>query len=428
MVVGCGFVSGLDGYDVVDVAPDASSVVPDATVRADGSDLDSGSPSTGEYWREITLSSDAPQELKQHATLVVLPPTFDYAHTKPNGDDLRFFTDRDRTSALPFFIETWSPGGTSFVWVLVPSITIGLSTVQLSYGGDAQPASSFAATFPNAFKSRPDGGTTFSLDKNDVSFDWFEIQAGHTLTLPSGAPLTIRAQRIVIAGTIDGTGRGSAGGGSHQTGSGPGGGRPSSPSGPAGARSGGGGGYGGRGGTGTGSGGSPSGGAEHGTPTGDDLALGSGGGGADHAGGAGGGAISLLAWRTTLTGTVRVDGAQPPRNAGDNAGGGSGGGILIGGSFLDLAGATLSARGGNGEDCTSGGTAGGAGGGGGRVKLRVRAAGAFTAPTTISVEPGVGGVCPGDNGAAGLAGTKATNDTSTLVKGVATTLGPAEPF
>ena len=40
---------------------------------------------------------------------------------EPNGADLRF-VDADDSTLLDHEIESWNPGGTSYVWVRVPTI------------------------------------------------------------------------------------------------------------------------------------------------------------------------------------------------------------------------------------------------------------------------------------------------------------------
>lgn len=77
-------------------------------------------------------------------------------------------------------------------------------------------------------------------------------------------------------------------------------------------------------------------------------------GGCTAAGGAGGGAVQIAATGTlTVRGTIRADGGNGATPCGQNdqgggTGGGSGGGILLEGGTVDIAGATLSARGGQG--------------------------------------------------------------------------------
>ena len=227
----------------------------------------------------------------------------------------------------------------------------------------------------------------------------FQIDAGDTVFVDPGVPLSIQAAQINIHGTLDGSGVGSTGGApvtnipscvpsgtlTGNAGSGPGGG--------GGGRfgcnvhgsGGGGGGYGGSGG-GSDSFFSPTnpgpaaGGATFGDATSPSINLGSGGGsgsrynqfnivGASGAGGAGGSAISLFG-TIDLDGTILADGADgalPTNQNGAGGGGGSGGGVLLDGTLL-LNG-PISATGGNGVTNTFALPSSGGGGGGGRIKL-----------------------------------------------------------
>jgi PKD repeat protein len=65
----------------------------------------------------------------------------DYGRTQPNGEDLRFI-DADSTTVLPYEIESWNPGGVSYVWVKVPRIDRQSSKdyIHLYYGNPGAPA------------------------------------------------------------------------------------------------------------------------------------------------------------------------------------------------------------------------------------------------------------------------------------------------
>lgn len=439
--VACAQLQGLDGYEKVDCVDDcahdpAATGAPPATSDDGGarpadaaSGDDARAPALGwAYRRAVTLTSDAPAA-NDEPVLVVLPPSFDVSHAKAGGDDLRFSTTPKHEDDLTYFVESWTPGGPSQVWVRVPTVPAGASTIYAFYGKPSAPAaSSFEATFPKALRTAGGGAGSFT-PTGDIDVDWFELRAGDTLTLPAGAPLAIRARRVILAGVVDGTGRGYAGGSvPNGAGGGPGGGGIANP---IDTEASGGGGYGGSGGHGgedvAGAGG-PGGGA-YGTATGDDIAMGSGGAGtATGAGGAGGGAVSVIAWRTTITGLLRVDGAAGGGGADRNGGGGAGGGILLGASFLDLTGATLSANGGGGGNTTGAAPDGGGGGAGGRIKLRRRAAGSYVAPASVTAAFGSGGAGGGTTapGATGGAGTIDVNEASTLAKGVEATVGDEE--
>ena len=98
-------------------------------------------------------------------------------------------------------------------------------------------------------------------------------------------------------------------------------------------------------------------------------------------GGAGGGALALVGWRITGSGTVNVSGGtvpvEPPSR---NSGGGSGGGILLSAGFADLGGLLLRANGGGGGTGTI--TANDSGGGGGGGEIELHASIRLGAPTT----------------------------------------------
>jgi hypothetical protein len=425
-------------------APGADAAIRDsasATGDAGSSPGDSASPSdarspgnegggeAGSPWafqRPVALTSDAPAALASEPVLVIVPATFDAAHAKANGDDLRFSTTIGHGDDLPYFIESWTPGTLSFVWVLLPSVPVGSSTIYMFYGNPAAAAaSSFAATFPHAMRTTGGGAGSF-VATGDIAVDWFELRAGDTVILPQGVPLQISARRVILAGTVGGNGRGFLGGSvPDNPGGGPGGGSVSKPADTESSGGGGNAGSGGHGGEHT-AGNGGAGGAATGTATGDDIAVGSGGGATNaNAGGAGGGAITVLGWRTTVLDVVRADGLLNVGGAPINGGGGAGGGILLAGYSLELAGATLSAKGGSGGNCIQSTGSGGGGGSGGRIKLKQRPNGQLVAPTTMAVTGGPGGTCAGTTatGVAGSGGTSTVDAQSTLVKGVESAVG-----
>jgi hypothetical protein len=423
-VAGCNVLTGASELEIADDGID----LPARTEG--GSDGASPSAEAGPLaWahrRAVTLTSDAPAALSGHPTLLTLPATFDYARTLPGAADLRFSSGPDHHDDLDFYVERWTPGGESLVWIAVPAVPPGTSVVHMFYGNaNATDASSFERTFPRARRTEGGGKGSFAAS-GTLDVDWFELRAGDTLTLRSGAPLRITAQRIVIDGTIDGVGRGHPGGALPGPGEGPGGGQPAPDA--SGAGGGGHGGKGGAGGTDTAGNGGP-GGAVNGSETDDAIGLGSGGGSTTtRAGGAGGGALSLVGWVISATGAIRLDGEAGAGLAGQNGGGGAGGGLLVAGHALDLDGATLSATGGAGGPCANAGNDGGGGGGGGRVKIRHRAGGLY-APATISVSGGKGGdeagtTAPGETGSRG---TVHVSRTEGAVRGVDAALGPEEP-
>lgn len=287
-----------------------------------------------------------------------------------DGSDLRFYSDSCLTTTLTHWVESGINTTSTLVWVLVPSIPANSVTkIYMGYGDPlAVNTSNFSATFPNATVS---GGTPLNLTGN-VIVDWFQLDAGDVLTLANGAPLSISARKIIINGTVTGTGAGYAGGasgsGAGQTGFGPGGGTPANP-----MNSGNGGGsYGGVGGTGGfDPGDSPGvGGAVYGTDSGTDFDMGSGGGASDlNTGGAGGGAFAMNAEYISIGGTIDMNGssAQQP-GGGRGAGGGAGGSVVSIGKDITFSG-SISANGGSGSIGTSTANDDGGSGAGGRIKF-----------------------------------------------------------
>ena len=334
--------------------------------------------------REITVTSDLAATATEHQVLVVLDASFTYAKAKANGDDLRFSSTSALTDSLPYYVESWNPGATSYVWVKVPTVPVGASTIVMHYGSaTASAASSFATVFPNAQITASAGAGSFTASA-DLDVDWFELKAGDTMTLAATAVRVVRAKRIIIAGTVDGNGRGFAAS-LNSVGTGPGGGGASTNAGA------GGGGYGGAGGLGgLDTGDSPgAGGAANGTETGLDIELGSSAGSTDNGlGGSGGGALILRGTFVSAPGTISLDGTAGADTS-RCGGGGAGGALLALGGRLDFGAGTVTAKGGNGGVGTITANDSGGGGGGGRLKFFARSF--FAAPATMSVAFGVGG-------------------------------------
>ncbi len=428
-VVACNAITGASELHATD---DVAILPPDRPASSDGGPSDAAvdapapPPAGWAYRRTVSLASDAPGPLVDRPVLVTLPDAFDAGHARPNGEDLRFRVPGGADD-LPAFVEDWPEAGAKTVWVRVPLVPPGASTIVLYYGNPtAVPSFDFAATFPRAMRTTGGGGGSF-VALADIDVDWFELAAGDTLTLPAGKPLRITASRIVIAGIVDGVGSGHPGGAAAATpGAGPGGGQPLASCGA------GGGGYGGAGGAGgndTANTAGGAGGSVNGTASGDDVEMGSGGGATQKPGGAGGGAIVIDGWRTTIRGTIRMNGIEGTGgSAGQSGGGGAGGGIFVSGLHVDLAGAALEAKGGGGGPTSGSAADGGGGGGGGRIKLRRRASGSFAGAAVMAVDAGGAGNGGGTTapGHAGAAGTTHVDEASTAAKGVEVVLGPEE--
>ena len=102
-----------------------------------------------DYVRGITITNDSGSVLTNYQLLVTLTTanTDAYAHMNSDGSDLRFM-DEDDTTQFDYWIEIWSNPGTSKVWVEVPSIPAGTSTVHMWHGNSgASSGSNGDATF-----------------------------------------------------------------------------------------------------------------------------------------------------------------------------------------------------------------------------------------------------------------------------------------
>lgn len=252
----------------------------------------------------------------------------------------------------------------------------------------------------------------------------FLVPPGATVYVTAGADLSVSASAVIIAGTLDATGAGYAGGATSapgilngNPGSGPGGGQGALFGPSIHTPGGGGGGHGGAGGGGGQTLGSPAealGGPAYGATAPPGALAGSGGGSAGNwgccdpasggPGGAGGGAVIISAGSINVSGAIVADGANgglgtlsPTFSAYriSGGGGGSGGGIWLDGA-LSLTG-SLSAAGGSGGDANSaavniGWGNGGGGGAGGRIKLS-----GCTAVNTASFSV-TGGAAGGNSG------------------------------
>ncbi len=331
---------------------------------------------------------------------------------RPDGGDVRFASmpgaDVSESFDLPYFIESWNAGGTSLVWVKIPSMPGSSSkTIYLYYGNPgATTTSNFAVVFPNAYRLL--GGT--DLQSGIKNYDWFEIAPGAALFVFDQSPLIVHARRALINGALDASGRGYVSSFiAYGNGNGPGGGLAGFSGGFGGA---GGAGYGGWGGSGGGvfpAAGGPS----DGTAASGDIDLGSSGGnGEPNAwGGNGGGSVTVDSrWLTqSASGWVNANGNGANSASTTGGGGGSGGGILLRGYELRLSG-NVTAAGGFGA--TAG--ASGGGGGGGRIKLMYGHTAANSAVVNVNGGMGGTGASPGASGSISSALVEWPEITSTV--------------
>ena len=99
------------------------------------------------YRRPITVTELSGNSISNYAVKIVLNSSnFDFSHAKPDGSDIKF-TLSDGVTEIPYWIETWnSTKECAVIWVKIPELQGGSSTVIYMYYGN-----------PNAIsKSDPD--------------------------------------------------------------------------------------------------------------------------------------------------------------------------------------------------------------------------------------------------------------------------------
>ena len=111
-----------------------------------------------QYRRPVNIANPGGTALTNYQVMIILNNTsFDFSKAKSDGSDVRA-TDTDGMTLLPFWIEEWNSGTQlARVWVKIPSIPSGGSTVYLYYGYSTATTAS-------------DGTNTFTLfDDNWIS-------------------------------------------------------------------------------------------------------------------------------------------------------------------------------------------------------------------------------------------------------------------
>jgi len=89
-----------------------------------------------DYRRTIAIDNPTSSALTDFPLRIRLDATFDYSKAKADGSDLRFI-DADGVTQLAYQIESWNPGGDSFVWVKVPNVALGSDSITMYYGNAA---------------------------------------------------------------------------------------------------------------------------------------------------------------------------------------------------------------------------------------------------------------------------------------------------
>ncbi len=159
------FVTGSDHSEYIRVIVSPGSASPGQLVRIWGLELNCGLPdcsdvvvvdSSGtfvpyvcEFLREINISNDTGTTLTDFQVRIELnAENFDFSRAKPDGSDVRFALP-DGTQ-LPYWIEEWNAENQhAVVWVKVPEIPPGGTTIYMYYGNpSATSQSDGSAVFP----------------------------------------------------------------------------------------------------------------------------------------------------------------------------------------------------------------------------------------------------------------------------------------
>ncbi|MFA6357516.1 MAG: DUF2341 domain-containing protein, partial [Candidatus Omnitrophota bacterium] len=136
--------------------------------------VDEGTQSVYLYRQLVTLSS-ATTVADYQAEVDLTSANFTYAHAKADGGDIRFYSTA--MNPLNYWIETWSSGGNSKIWVKIPNI--GTTSFYIYYGkADALTASSIDLTMDPGLRFNYYDGTACadpSLGNGidtDINHEW----------------------------------------------------------------------------------------------------------------------------------------------------------------------------------------------------------------------------------------------------------------
>lgn len=102
------------------------------------------------YWQyrvPVTITNSTGTTLIEHQVQIILDGSFAWANTLPGGADIRI-TASDARTDIPFWIESWNEGTSANIWVKVPVVEAGATSIYIYYGRVlAQSASNGFNTF-----------------------------------------------------------------------------------------------------------------------------------------------------------------------------------------------------------------------------------------------------------------------------------------
>src|SRR4030042_2533421 len=156
------------------------------------------------YRHPVTISYSG-TTLPWYQVLVTLDSTnFNFSQAKADGSDVRF-THSDGTTDLKFWIESWVYGERAYIWVRVPNLTNGDTTIYLYYDNpNASTVSNGVATFDgfeDDWSLFTDGGLAFD-GGGQISHHANEIESPFTWETIIGTPTASSG----ILSLTDGTG------------------------------------------------------------------------------------------------------------------------------------------------------------------------------------------------------------------------------
>ena len=89
------------------------------------------------YRRAVTLTNPGPTLTNYQVKITLSSSNMNFSHAQSNGGDIRFLAS-DGLTNLPYWIENWnSTSQVAILWVNVPSIPNGTSTIYLVYGNSS---------------------------------------------------------------------------------------------------------------------------------------------------------------------------------------------------------------------------------------------------------------------------------------------------
>lgn len=153
-----------------------------------------------QFRREITVDNPESSVLTDFQVQIALNSSFNFTNTNSDGSDIRL-TDSDGITTISFWIEEWNTIGTyATLWVKMPSIPIGGTSIFLYYGNpiatnlsDGDNTFEFFDDFESSGDPEPGYYTFGPASIIMVEDQGWETSAPHTLSVvdaPTGADYT----------------------------------------------------------------------------------------------------------------------------------------------------------------------------------------------------------------------------------------------